>query len=80
MLLPYYLLFLISILFLKINKRTLYTYKDELARLVMGTIFLVNIIGERSEPLSRVFNDQPGDIYIYIYINTIARNGFRVRI
>ena len=26
----------------------------------MGTIFLV---GERSEPLSRVFNDQPRDIY-----------------
>ena len=23
------------------------------------------IIGERSEPLSRVFNDQPRDIYIY---------------
>ena len=30
------------------------------ARLVMGTIFLV---GERSEPLSRVFNEQPRDIY-----------------
>ena len=24
------------------------------------------IIGERSEPLSRVFNDQPRDIYIYM--------------
>ena len=24
-----------------------------------------NLIGERSEPLSRVFNDQPRDIYIY---------------
>ena len=24
-------------------------------------------IGERSEPLSRVFNDQPRDIYIYIW-------------
>ena len=41
MLLPYYLPFLISILFLKTNKRTLYTFKDELAHLVMGTIFLV---------------------------------------
>ena len=36
--------------------------RTELARLVMGTIVLV--IGERSEPLSRVFNDQPRDIYI----------------
>ena len=25
--------------------------------------FLIQIIGERSEPLSRVFNDQPRDIY-----------------
>ena len=25
------------------------------------------IIGERSEPLSMVFNDQPRDIYIYIW-------------
>ena len=25
----------------------------------------MNIIGERSEPLSMVFNDQPRDIYIY---------------
>ena len=40
MLLPYYLLFLISILFLKTNKRTLLS-RTELARLVMGTIFLV---------------------------------------
>ena len=60
MLLPYYLLFLISIVF-ETNQRT---SRTELARLVMGTIFLV---GERSEPLSRVFNDQPRDIYIYIY-------------
>ena len=41
------------------------TTRSELARLAMGTIFLV---GERSEPLSRVFNDQPRDIYI----NTMA--------
>ena len=34
------------------------------ARFLMGTIFLV--IGERSEPLSMVFNDQPRDIYIYM--------------
>ena len=39
-----------------------FTY--ELARPIMGTIFLV-IIGERSEPLSMVFNDHPRDIYIY---------------
>ena len=37
------------------------TTRNELTRLGMGTIFLV--IGERSEPLSRVFNDQPRDIY-----------------
>ena len=41
MLLPYYLLFLISILFLKTNIRALYNLRTELARLVMGTIFLV---------------------------------------
>ena len=39
------------------------TTRNELARLGMGTIFLV--IGERSEPLSREFNDQPHDIYIW---------------
>ena len=37
--------------------------KEAEARLVMGTIFLV---GERSEPLSRVFNDQQRGIYIYM--------------
>ena len=48
MLLPYYLLFLISIiLFLKTDIRILYTSRTELARLVMGTIFLV--IGERAK-------------------------------
>ena len=82
-----------SILFL-ISQTSYLTYKIissyELARPVMGTIFLVYIIGERakrvrhsqvcsienrgyiiiyiicerSEPLSRVFNDQPRDIYI----------------
>ena len=36
--------------------------RNELARPVLGTIFLV-LIGERSEALSRVFNDQPRDIY-----------------
>ena len=35
--------------------------RNDLARLGMGTIFLV--IGEGSEPLSRVFNDHPRDIY-----------------
>ena len=44
MLLPYYLLFLISIIsFLKTD--------------------ICIIIGKRSEPLSRVFNDQPRGIY-----------------
>ena len=37
------------------------TTRNELACLGMGTIFLV--IGERSEPLSRVFNDKLRDIY-----------------
>ena len=36
--------------------------KEAEARPVMGTIFLV---GERSEPLSRVFNDQQRGIYYY---------------
>ena len=47
---------LLSILFLK-------TKRNDLARPVMGTIFLV---GERSEPLSRVFNDPTRGIYIFI--------------
>ena len=47
MLLPYYLLFLISIiLFLKTDIRIIYTFnilsRTELARFVMGTIFLVS--------------------------------------
>ena len=42
-LLLFCLLFLISILFLKPNIRTLNTSRSEVARLVMGTIFLVNI-------------------------------------
>ena len=50
MLLPYYLLFLISVLFLKTNKR----------------------IGELSEPLSRVFNDQPRDI-IYLFYTSFLQ-------
>ena len=42
MLLPYYLLFLISIiLFLKTDIRILLLLSIELTRLVMGTIFLV---------------------------------------
>ena len=45
---------LLSILFLK-------TKRNDIARPVMGTIFLV---GERSEPLPRVFNDQPRGIYM----------------
>ena len=27
------------------------------------------VVGERSEPLSRVFNDQPRDIYIYMVVS-----------
>ena len=47
------------------------TTRNELARLGMGTIFLV-IIGERSEPLSRVFNDQLHGI-LYIWWNPYVR-------
>ena len=43
MLLPYYLFFRISILFLKANIRTLILRRTEVARLVMGTIFLVSM-------------------------------------
>ena len=43
--------------------------KEAEARPLMGTIFLV-IIGERSEPLSRVFNDQPRDIWWCPYVRT----------
>ena len=44
MLLPYYLLFLISIiLFLKLTYVYYKLSRTELARLVMGTIYLVNI-------------------------------------
>ena len=32
------------------------------------------LIGERSEPLSRVFNDQPRDIYIYGGVRTYVQN------
>ena len=34
---------------------------------VIRTKFARTIIGERSEPLSRVFNEQPRDLYIYIW-------------
>ena len=45
MLLPYYLLFLISIiLFLKTDIRIYILSRTELARLVMGTIFLVIVL------------------------------------
>ena len=68
-----------SILFL-ISQTSYRTYKIissyELARPIMGTIFLV---GERSEPLSRVFNVQPSGIYIYsiLHILTIVFHGTR---
>ena len=55
---PFYFVFYISN-FLPYIKNN---FSYELARPIMGTIFLV---GERSEPLSVVFNDQPRDIYIY---------------
>ena len=40
------------------------------------------VIGERSEPLSRVFNDQPRGIYIYLFYtsysyNSISRYAYR---
>ena len=54
---PFYFVFDISNLLSYIQNN----FSHELARPIMGTIFLV--IGERSEPLSRVFNDQPRDIY-----------------
>ena len=66
MLLPYYLLFLISIiLFLKTDIRILYTFRTELARLVMGTILLV-IIGERARHSQVCSIENRGYIYIYI--------------
>ena len=69
MLLPFYLLFLISILFLKTNIRTLNTFKDELARLVMGTIFLVE--SERAKRAKRTHCCTIVDIFtVYIYIVT----------
>ena len=36
-------------------------------------VVLAVIIGERSEPLSRVLNDQPSGIYIYIWWNPYVR-------
>ena len=38
------------------------------------------LIGERSEPLSMVFNDQPRDIYIYIWRDRICEKGHQVQI
>ena len=35
--------------------------------LLVNGCSVIYVIGERSEPLSRVFNDQPRDIYIYLY-------------
>ena len=32
------------------------------------------IIGKRSEPLSRVFNDQPRDIYMAMSVRTYVSN------
>ena len=37
---------------------------------VIRTKFARTIIGERSEPLSMVFNDQPRDIYIISYFTS----------
>ena len=61
MLLPYYLLFLISIiLFLKTDIRL---SRTELARLVMGTIFTPHAQRERGKVIDRGVH-----IYIYIYV------------
>ena len=34
-----------------------------------GHAIIIIIIGERSEPLSRVFNDQPRDIYVSMVVS-----------
>ena len=47
MLLPYYLLFLISIIFRKLTYVYYILSRTELARLVMGTIFLVYYLNEK---------------------------------
>ena len=54
---------LLSILFLK-------TKRNDLARPVMGTIFLVSLIGERGKRARRylVMFMETRDIYIYIYV------------
>ena len=74
---------LLSILFL-ISQTSYGTYKIissyELARPVMGTIFLVMIIGEReaSETLSGLFNRESRIYIIYIYIYKTYYTGQRV--
>ena len=42
-------------------------WMKNIARSLFNGNHYSSIIGERSEPLSRVFNDQPRHIYIYIY-------------
>ena len=68
--------FLLHFILFFISQTSYHTYKIissyELARPIMGTIFLV--IGERSEPLSRVFNDQPRGIFMVEYVRTYVSN------
>ena len=68
--------FLLHFILFFISQTSYHTYKIissyELARPIMGTIFLVT--GERSEPLSRVFNDQPRGIFMVEYVRTYVSN------
>ena len=76
MLLPYYLLFIISILFLKTNIRTLNTFKDWARSPCNGNHCSSNNwrASEASETLSGVYNWKSG-IYIlwYVQFQFIAR-------
>ena len=53
---------------------SVYSEKTRMKKLMMMKMII--IIGERSEPLSRVFNDPTRGIYIYIYggIRTYVSN------
>ena len=41
---------------------------------VLHSVLVIIIIGERSEPLSRVFNEQPRDIYGGVRTRTYVQN------
>ena len=42
-------------------------FQAGLVEVVSGRLHFASLVGERSEPLSRVFNDQPRGIYIIIW-------------